>query len=61
VIVAGQSHDTATQYAADQLAWRARRDGHGHPLPGIPEWIDALQQLDPRMVYFAHDHSVWMP
>jgi N-acyl homoserine lactone hydrolase len=61
VIVAGQSHDTATQYAADQLAWRARRDGHGPPLPGIPEWIDALQQLDPRMVYFAHDHSVWMP
>jgi N-acyl homoserine lactone hydrolase len=61
VIVAGQSHDTATQYAADQLAWRARRDGHGQPLPSIPEWIDALQQLDPRMVYFAHDHSVWMP
>ena len=61
VIVAGQSHDTATQYAADQLAWRARRDGLGPPLPGMPEWIDALQQLDPRMVYFAHDHSVWMP
>jgi N-acyl homoserine lactone hydrolase len=61
VIVAGQSHDTATQYAADQLAWRAHRDGHGHPLPGIPKWIDALQQLDPRMVYFAHDHSVWTP
>ncbi len=27
VILAGQSHDTATQYAADQLAWRARRTG----------------------------------
>src|SRR6266581_3867253 len=26
VIVAGQSHDTATQYAADQLAWQAHRD-----------------------------------
>jgi N-acyl homoserine lactone hydrolase len=61
VIVAGQSHDTATQYAADQLAWQARRDGHGQPLPGIPEWIGALQQLDPRMVYFAHDRSVWTP
>ena len=61
VIVAGQSHDTATQYAADQLAWRAHRDGHGQPLPAIPEWIDTLQQLDPRMVYFAHDHSVWIP
>jgi N-acyl homoserine lactone hydrolase len=61
VIVAGQSHDTATQYAADQLAWRAQRDGHGHPLPGIPGWIDALQRFSPRLVYFAHDRSVWTP
>ena len=59
VIVAGQSHDTATQYAADQLAWQAHRDAHDQPLPGIPAWIDALQQLNPRMVYFAHDRSVW--
>jgi len=61
VIVAGQSHDTATQYAADQLAWRARRDGHDQPLPDIPTWVDALQRLDPRVVYFAHDRSVWTP
>jgi len=61
VILAGQSHDTATQYAADELAWRARRDGHSQPLPGIPSWIDTLQQLDPRVVYFAHDRSVWTP
>jgi N-acyl homoserine lactone hydrolase len=61
VVVAGQSHDTATQYAADQLSWRAHRDGHGQPLPSIPGWIDTLQQLDPRMVYFAHDRCVWTP
>jgi N-acyl homoserine lactone hydrolase len=61
VILAGQSHDTATQYAADQLAWRAARDGHGRPLPGIPDWIGVLQQWDPRLVYFAHDRSVWIP
>jgi N-acyl homoserine lactone hydrolase len=61
VILAGQSHDTATQYAADQLAWRAQRDGHGQPLPDVPPWIDALQHLDPRIVYFAHDRSVWTP
>jgi len=61
LIVAGQSHDTATEYAADQLAWRARRDGHSQPLPTVPDWIDALQQFDPRMVYFAHDRSVWTP
>lgn len=61
VIVAGQSHDTATHYAADQLAWRAQRDAHGQPLPAIPDWMDALQQFDPRMVCFAHDRSVWIP
>jgi N-acyl homoserine lactone hydrolase len=43
VIVAGQSHDTATQYAADQLAWQPHRDPHDQPLPDIPDWIDALQ------------------
>lgn len=59
VIVAGQSHDTATQYAADQLAWRAHRDGHGQPLPAVPDWIDTLQRFDPRIVYFAHDRSAW--
>jgi hypothetical protein len=61
VIVAGQSHDTATQNAADQLAWQAHRDTHGQPLPAIPDWIDVLQRFDPRMVYFAHDRSVWTP
>jgi N-acyl homoserine lactone hydrolase len=61
VVVAGQSHDTATQYAADQLAWRAHRDSHGQPLPAIPRWIDILQTLDPKEVYFAHDRSVWTP
>jgi len=61
VIVAGQSHDTATGYAADRLAWQAHRDRHGQPLPGIPDWIDDLQQFDPRMVCFAHDRSVWIP
>jgi N-acyl homoserine lactone hydrolase len=61
VIVAGQSHDTATQYAADQLAWRALRDGHYHALADVPAWIDTLQQLDPQVVYFAHDRSVWTP
>jgi N-acyl homoserine lactone hydrolase len=61
VIVAGQSHDTATQYAADYLSWRAHRDRHGPPLPEAPGWVDMLQRFDPRIVYFAHDHSVWQP
>lgn len=74
VIVAGQSHDTASQYAADVLAHRAAGhradngaaapDGAGiekAALPAIPEWIDRLQRFDPARVVFAHDHSIWVP
>jgi len=61
VVVAGQSHDTATQYAADALAGRARREGHSEPLPVPPDWMETLQEWDPRLVVFAHDHSVWVP
>jgi N-acyl homoserine lactone hydrolase len=61
VIVAGQSHDTATAYAADILAARAHAEGHPPPLPITPAWIDRLQELDPARVVFAHDHSVWEP
>jgi N-acyl homoserine lactone hydrolase len=45
VIVARQTHDTATGFAVGQVAWRAPADGYG---------------LDPRLVYFAHDRSVWI-
>lgn len=61
VIIAGQSHDTATAYGADALAWRARKEGHGQPLPMAAAWVDRLQQLDPLRVVFAHDHAVWEP
>ena len=61
VIVAGQSHDTATQYAADALALKAHRDGHGAPLPIPPVWLETLQRMDPSRVLFAHDYSVWIP
>jgi N-acyl homoserine lactone hydrolase len=61
VVIAGQSHDTATGYSADVLAWRAHRASHGHGLPSFPDWIDRLQRFDPARVVFAHDHSVWEP
>lgn len=61
VVVAGQSHDTATAYGADVLAWRAGGEGHGAPLPPTPAWIDRLQQFDPPRVVFAHDNAVWEP
>ncbi len=59
VIVAGQSHDTATAYGADVLAWRAGHDRPEPPLPVAAEWIDRLQRLDPARVVFAHDNAVW--
>jgi N-acyl homoserine lactone hydrolase len=54
VIVAGQSHDTATAYGADVLAHRV---GVGDP----PGWLGRLRELDPRRVVFAHDNAVWEP
>ena len=62
VVVAGQSHDTTTAYAADVLALRAAREGHPPPLPDPRgPWVSRLQELDPRVVVFAHDYSVWVP
>jgi N-acyl homoserine lactone hydrolase len=61
IVVAGQSHDTASAYSAEALAWRAAREGRTSPLPLTPAWIDRLQSLDPRRVVFAHDHAVWQP
>jgi N-acyl homoserine lactone hydrolase len=61
VIVAGQSHDTASEYAADALARKAHHAGGHAVLPRSPAWMDRLQNLDPRAVYFAHDNSVWKP
>jgi N-acyl homoserine lactone hydrolase len=61
VVVAGQSHDTASAYSADVLARRVDRHRHGGVTPVTPAWIDRLQQFDPRRVVFAHDHAVWEP
>ncbi|HLH46439.1 MAG TPA: MBL fold metallo-hydrolase [Acidimicrobiales bacterium] len=60
-VVAGQSHDTASEYGADALAWRAATEVHAGPLPPTPAWIERLQRLDPRLVVFAHDQAVWRP
>jgi len=54
VIVAGQSHDTATAYGVDVLA-------HGAGIGDPPGWLGRLRELDPRRVMFAHDNAVWEP
>ena len=59
VVVAGQSHDTASEYAADAAAVAAVPDGR--PLPVPHAWMDRLLQLDPSRVVFAHVRAVWEP
>ncbi|MGI8699788.1 MAG: N-acyl homoserine lactonase family protein [Nocardioidaceae bacterium] len=61
VVVAGQSHDSASAFSADVLARSAHLAGHSEPLPTPPQWLDRLLDLDPSRVVFAHDHAVWMP
>jgi N-acyl homoserine lactone hydrolase len=61
IVLAGQSHDSASAYAADVLALRAADAGHSQPLPQPPAWMTRLRDLDPRRVLFAHDHAVWVP
>ncbi len=61
VVIAGQSHDTASDYSSDALAVRAANEGHPPPLPKPGHWMRHLTGLSPRLVYFAHDHAVWTP
>jgi glyoxylase-like metal-dependent hydrolase (beta-lactamase superfamily II) len=61
VVLAGQSHDTASAWSADALAALAPDLGHEQPLPTAPAWIDRLLAFDPKRVVFAHDAAVWEP
>ncbi|MFJ5552206.1 N-acyl homoserine lactonase family protein [Streptomyces sp. NPDC093225] len=61
VVLAGQAHDFASDFASDQLARRAALDGVEPPLPPYRPWLDRLADFDPRRVLFAHDCSVWEP
>lgn len=61
VILAGQSHDTASAWSADALAAQASALGHKAPLPVPPEWVPRLLEFDPKRVVFAHDAAVWEP
>ncbi len=61
IVLAGQSHDTASAWSADALAAPARELGHADPLPAYPAWMPRLLEFDPRRVVFAHDAAVWIP
>jgi N-acyl homoserine lactone hydrolase len=61
VVLAGQAHDTASEWSADALAARARGLGHAPPLPEPSAWMSRILAFDPRRVVFAHDAAVWTP
>jgi N-acyl homoserine lactone hydrolase len=61
VVLAGQAHDTASQWSADALAAQAAGRGHEEPLPRASPWMSRLLEFDPRRVVFAHDAAVWVP
>ena len=61
VVLAGQTHDTASLWTADALAFRAPSLGHTEPLPVTPAWMEVLLAFDPKRVVFAHDAAVWEP
>ena len=61
IVLAGQSHDQASQWSSDVLASEAGERGHEQPLPTYPAWVDRLKAFDPRRVVFAHDAAVWVP
>lgn len=61
VVLAGQSHDTASAWSADALAASATLLGHSEPLPVAPAWMERLLAFDPKRVLFAHDAAVWEP
>lgn len=61
LVLAGQSHDSASQWAADALARRAAPHEGAARLPTTPAWLERLERFDPRRVVFAHDHAVWEP
>ncbi|MBA3265704.1 MAG: N-acyl homoserine lactonase family protein [Nocardioidaceae bacterium] len=61
VVLAGQSHDTASAWSADALAASAKTLGHTEPLPLAPVWMERLLAFDPKRVVLAHDAAVWEP
>ncbi len=61
VVLAGQTHASASDFAAARLAATARAEGAAPPLPDPDTWPDRLLAFDPRRVLFAHDASVWEP
>ena len=61
LVLAGQAHDFASEFASGLLARRTVAEGVAPPLPEFRPWLARLLEFDPRRVVFAHDAAVWEP
>ena len=61
LVLAGQAHDFASEFASADLARRAVDEAVAAPLPEFRPWLGRLLEFDPRRVVFAHDAAVWEP
>jgi hypothetical protein len=59
-VLAGQAVSGATDYARARFAWELRQHGSDETVK-VPNWIERLQEFDPILVLFAHDHATWAP
>jgi N-acyl homoserine lactone hydrolase len=60
-VLAGQAHDTATEFAADLRAAVAHGESAGAQIPPYRAWMDRVLEFDPRRIVLAHDLSVVEP
>jgi glyoxylase-like metal-dependent hydrolase (beta-lactamase superfamily II) len=58
VVLAGQTFNTTSEYAAAEYAWRLAQQGRDEGFR-IPVWLPSVVALDPVEVRFAHDVAVW--
>ena len=61
LVLAGQAHDFASEFASAEMGRRAIYDGMAEPLPDFRPWLGRLLDFDPKRVVFAHDAAVWEP
>jgi N-acyl homoserine lactone hydrolase len=61
LVLAGQAHDFASEFASAEMGRRAVFDGMAEPLPDFRPWLGRLLDFAPRRVVFAHDAAVWEP
>ncbi|HLA15676.1 MAG TPA: N-acyl homoserine lactonase family protein [Candidatus Limnocylindrales bacterium] len=58
VVLAGQSFDSASEYARARLSQELDQAGYGEET-GYPAWMNVVDALDPWRVLFAHDVASW--